>query len=69
MKVALIGASGFVGTRLIDILKGYEDYSLKNIDIVPSHFFNDISIIGDVTVQEQLDREKQVLQCILLQNN
>ena len=49
MKVALIGASGFVGTRLIDILKGYEDYSLKNIDIVPSHFFNDISIIGDAT--------------------
>lgn len=55
MNVVLIGASGFVGTRLIDVLKGSEGYLLKNIDIAHSHFFNDVSIIGDVTEQEHLD--------------
>lgn len=57
MKIALIGASGFVGTRLIDLLKDDEHYQLKNIDLLPSHFFNDITTIGDVREQEQMDRE------------
>lgn len=55
MRIALIGASGFVGTRLIDRLRQDEEYELKNIDLQPSHFFNDISTIGDVRVQEQMD--------------
>lgn len=46
MRVTLIGASGFVGTRLMDLLK--EDYRLKNIDIQPSHFFPNLTITGDV---------------------
>ena len=53
MNVTLIGASGFVGTRLLDLLKG-EDYSLKNIDLLPSHFFNDLTTIGDVRNVEQM---------------
>lgn len=58
MKITLIGASGFVGTRLLDLLKESEtDFQLKNIDIRPSHFFNDITTIGDVREQEQMDRE------------
>ena len=49
MKIALIGASGFVGTRLIDLLSNEpQKYELKNIDLQPSHFFNDITEIGDV---------------------
>lgn len=56
MKIALIGASGFVGTRLIDLLNNEQDkYELKNIDLLPSHFFNDITVIGDVREQEQMD--------------
>nr|HPN47108.1 NAD-dependent epimerase/dehydratase family protein [Bacteroidales bacterium] len=41
MKITLIGASGFVGTRLMDILrdKGHE---LLNIDKQQSHFFPDL---------------------------
>lgn len=56
MKIALIGGSGFVGTRLLDLLKEYPaEYSCRNIDLLPSHFFNDITRIGDVREQEQMD--------------
>ena len=57
MKITMIGASGFVGTRLIDLLKTDSKYELKNVDLLPSHFFNDITVIGDVRNQEQMDRE------------
>ena len=58
MNITMIGASGFVGTRLLQLL-GEEKgkYTLKNIDLLPSHFFNDITVIGDVREQEQMDRE------------
>lgn len=56
MKITLIGASGFVGTRLIDLLKqAPNEYELKNVDLLPSHFFNDITVIGDVREQSQMD--------------
>lgn len=56
----MIGASGFVGTRLIDMLRNdgqAADYDIKNVDLLPSHFFNDITVLGDVRSQEQMDRE------------
>lgn len=46
MRVTLIGASGFVGTRLIDLLK--VDHQIKNIDIQSSHFFQEYTVTGDV---------------------
>lgn len=43
MKIALIGASGFVGTRLLGLLDESKDqYELKNIDLLQSHFFLNI---------------------------
>ena len=57
MIISLIGASGFVGTRLLDLLKSKEGYSLKNIDLQQSHFFPELTTIGDVRVQSQMDRE------------
>lgn len=57
MKIALIGASGFVGTRLLDLLKGSTEYELKNIDLLPSHFFNEITEIGDVRDVEQMKQK------------
>ena len=57
MKITMIGASGFVGTRLIDLLKTEAGYELKNVDLLPSPFFNDITVIADVREQEQMDRE------------
>ena len=57
MKIVLIGDSGFVGTRLLDLFKDEpEKYQCLNIDLLPSHFFNDITKIGDVRSQEQMDR-------------
>lgn len=46
MKIALIGGSGFVGTRLIELLR--RDHAVSNIDKRESPFFNDITLIGDV---------------------
>ena len=58
MKVTLIGASGFVGTRLLGLLgEEPQKYECKNVDLLPSHFFNDLTVIGDVREQEQMDRE------------
>lgn len=53
MKIALIGGSGFVGTRLIDLLKG-SGMELLNVDKQQSHFFPDITVIGDVRDKERL---------------
>lgn len=57
MKIAMIGASGFVGTRLIGLLNESGGYECKNIDLLQSHFFPDITTIGDVRSQETMDRE------------
>ena len=49
MKIAMIGASGFVGTRLLDLLQEEsQKYECKNIDLQPSNFFNEITVLGDV---------------------
>jgi len=53
MKIALIGGSGFVGTRLLDLLR-QDSYELQNIDKQPSHFFPDLTVIGDVKDKEKL---------------
>ncbi|MDO5760327.1 MAG: NAD-dependent epimerase/dehydratase family protein [Bacteroidota bacterium] len=58
MKITLIGASGFVGTRLIGLLSEDKvNYELKNVDLLQSHFFPQLTTIGDVRVQEQMDKE------------
>lgn len=63
----MIGASGFVGTRLIYLLREQpEEYDVKNIDLLPSHFFNDLTVIGDVREQDQMDRELQGADIVIL---
>lgn len=67
MKIVMIGASGFVGTRLIDLLQQEAGkYQCKNIDLLPSHFFNDITTIGDVREQEQMDKELKGADLVVL---
>ena len=56
MNITLIGGSGFVGTRLLDLLKDCPEYKLRNIDLVQSHFFPQLTEIGDVREQEQMDK-------------
>lgn len=53
MKITLIGGSGFVGTRLIDLLT-QSTFELSNIDKQQSHFFPEITVIGDVRDREKL---------------
>lgn len=55
MNITLIGGSGFVGTRLLDLLKEFPEYKLHNIDLVQSHFFPELTEIGDVRIQEEMD--------------
>ena len=66
MKVTMIGASGFVGTRLLDLLKESTNHELKNIDLLPSHFFSEVTILGDVRKQSQMDKELAGADCVVL---
>ncbi len=45
-KVCVVGASGFVGTRLIDITKS--EFDLSNFDKCDSVDYSDITKVGDV---------------------
>ena len=62
----MIGASGFVGTRLLDLLKESLNYELKNIDLLPSHFFPEVTTFGDVREQSQMDKELAGADCVVL---
>ncbi|WP_449555180.1 NAD-dependent epimerase/dehydratase family protein [Lelliottia amnigena] len=53
-KVLFIGASGFVGTRLIEITQS--DLEVTNLDKQQSYFYPDITVLGDVRQQDQLDQ-------------
>lgn len=57
MKVTLIGGSGFVGTRLISLLQEDINYQVKNIDLLPSYFFGNLTKIGDACKQAQLNEK------------
>lgn len=66
MKVTMIGASGFVGTRLLDLMKESSNHELKNIDLLPSPFFPEVTTFGDVREQSQMDKELAGADCVVL---
>ncbi len=53
MKITLIGASGFVGTRLIELLK-QSNCELQNIDKRQSHFYPEVTNIANVLDKERI---------------
>lgn len=53
MKITLIGASGFVGTRLIELLK-QNNYFLQNVYKKQSRFHSEITVIADVLDKNNL---------------
>lgn len=65
MKISLIGGSGFVGTRLIDLLR-QSDYDLSNIDKQQSHFFPEITEIGDVRNPDSLKKKLEGSDVVVL---
>lgn len=68
MKITFIGGSGFVGTRLIELLKeDSTNYSkIKNIDLLQSHFHPEVTEIGDVRDQACMDDKLQDTDCVIL---
>lgn len=66
MKITLIGGSGFVGSRLIELLSRDSSLILKNIDLLPSPFFNDITVIGDVRDQDSINKELEGTDLVVL---
>lgn len=68
MKVTFIGGSGFVGTRLIELLKeDSTNYSeIKNIDLLQSHFHPEVTEVGDVRNQACMDEKLQDTDCVIL---
>lgn len=63
-KVLFIGASGFVGTRLIEISQA--DFNVTNFDKQQSHFYPDITVSGDVRNQQQLDKALENFDTVVL---
>ena len=63
-NVLMIGASGFVGTRLIDNTKN--DFKLKNFDKRQSPFFPEITTLGDVRNQTELDQALSGQEAVVL---
>lgn len=63
-KVLFIGASGFVGTRLIEISQA--DFYVTNFDKQQSHFYPDITVSGDVRNQQQLDKALENFDTVVL---
>ncbi|MBS5771533.1 NAD-dependent epimerase/dehydratase family protein [Kosakonia cowanii] len=63
-KVVLVGASGFVGTRLIETAVG--DFDLTNLDKQQSHFYPEITKLGDVRDQSFLDESLAGFKTVVL---
>ena len=44
-----------MGTRLLDLFREDSEYRCSNLDLQPSHFFNEITVLGDVRNQQDVD--------------
>ncbi len=61
--ILVIGGSGFVGSRLIDLIG---KNNCLNIDKSESYFYNDITTIGNITNEDQITIDKRVKVVVLL---
>jgi nucleoside-diphosphate-sugar epimerase len=61
---ALIGASGFVGTRLIDVAK--EEFNIVNLDKQQSYYFPEITTIGDIRSIQNINEVLQNKEIVVL---
>ena len=64
MKIAILGGSGFVGTRLIEILK--DNHEIVNIDLVNSPFFPQLTKTGDVRIPAQMNEMLKGAEVVIL---
>lgn len=61
--ILLIGGSGFVGTRLFDVLK---DKPCRIVDKVIGPFYPDSTILGDVRIQEDMNAVMKGVDTVVL---
>ena len=54
MRIAVIGGSGFVGSRLLSLLQAVSGAELRNIDKRPSELHPDVTEIADVLDVQKL---------------
>lgn len=66
MKVAVIGGSGFIGSRLIDLITETTGWEVKNIDLQQSAFFPALTRIGDVRNLGQITGELAGVDAVVL---
>ena len=66
LNLTIIGGSGFIGSRLIDCLKEAGGVTCKNVDIRQSPWFPEVTTIGDVRSQEDMDRELEGTDIVVL---
>lgn len=64
MKIAVIGGSGFVGSRLIERIKN--SHNVTNIDKQQSPFFSEITHIADVRNVEVMKKELNGFDLVVL---
>lgn len=64
MKIAVIGGSGFVGTRLIELIKNSQE--ITNIDKQQSSFFQNMTHIADVRDVEAMKKELKGADVVVL---
>ncbi|MDR2281875.1 MAG: NAD-dependent epimerase/dehydratase family protein [Sphingobacterium sp.] len=66
MKIAIIGGSGFIGTNVIRLLTGIEDYEVLNVDKRQSTAFAGITRIADVLDREAMVEELKGIDVVVL---
>jgi nucleoside-diphosphate-sugar epimerase len=66
MRIAIIGGSGFVGTRLIDLLKENPDQTLVNIDKHPSDKHKEITRIANVLDKQAISSQLKGVDVVVL---
>lgn len=66
MKVAIIGGSGFVGTKLIDLLSQDISFDIKNIDKAESLHYPTLTTIGNVLDKGNLIKELHGVDLVVL---
>ncbi len=64
MKIAVIGGSGFVGSRLIELIKG--SHAVTNIDKQQSPFFSSMTHIADVRDVDSMKKELKGFDLVVL---
>lgn len=66
MNIAVIGGSGFIGSRLIELLDSNQSIQIKNLDKQQSAFFPQYTVIGNVLDQRFLDEELKNQDMVIL---